>query len=373
MCLAVSKFNSARLGSLNPLSPTFPSCTSQSVVAVAVRSNDVHIGMSATHAPAQELRSDGERGEVVGEVYLPRTYILRQSHVEDALSRARFDADGSLTLWIHHTTMGIEAARTAADRSVVLSQGVLSGVADLLLLSEAKKILRILVRVVKPMHDVPPVRAAVLAKLIEKLSAYEPDIVDIIRGYATHNRNEMHRLGDNAFINGKHLTEVVLPHNITHIGMLAFCRCTSLTSVTLPEALEHIDERAFSGCRNLKEITLPNSLTYISDGAFNGCASLRVVTLPNSLTYIGSYAFNECCALAAVALPDSLIHLGDYAFCRCTALAAAILPGSLTRIGNGAFRGCTALAALTMPPMSHFVDMDAFIGYDIFSECPLPR
>lgn len=47
---------------------------------------------------------------------------------------------------------------------------------------------------------------------------------------------------------------VVLPDELTHIGMQAFACCTNLTAISIPQSIIEIDEYAFVGCSNLTEV-----------------------------------------------------------------------------------------------------------------------
>jgi hypothetical protein len=271
---------------------------------------------SAAAAPPPAGASDG----AAQEVFLPPTYVLRTDHVEDALKGVPADAR-NVTVWIHSSTLGIE--KECFDEKEFVS--------------------RILVWGAEP-HDVCAplhVDAAVLGMLIGMLRAYEPDLVDTILGFVTHNDDdEMYRVGEDAFRSCSALREVVLPRSITHVGEYVFYECTSLTSVTLPDSLTHLGEWAFHKCTSLTSVTFPNSLTYIGDYAFQVCTSLTSVTLPDSLTHVGEWAFNGCTSLTSVTLPASLTHIGKYAFVGCTSLAQVNMPPVRPVIGERAFEGC---------------------------------
>ena len=55
-------------------------------------------------------------------------------------------------------------------------------------------------------------------------------------------------------------TEVVIPDEVTSIGMHAFYNCSSLISVTIPEGVKKIGEGAFYGCSSLTSITIPKAI-----------------------------------------------------------------------------------------------------------------
>jgi hypothetical protein len=138
--------------------------------------------------------------QVVHEVHMPPTYVLRRCHVEDVLERLP-PGTCNVTVWIHSSTLGIE-------------RGCFEWM---------KRVSRILVWGPEDHDDgTPPhaVEAAMLHLFIAKLRAYEPDLVDLIQGFAKHmgSDNEMHRVGDNAFRWCEELREVMLPWSITNLG-----------------------------------------------------------------------------------------------------------------------------------------------------------
>lgn len=79
------------------------------------------------------------------------------------------------------------------------------------------------------------------------------------------------------FYRCKNVKEIILPKEMTYIGVNAFYGCKSLTSFTIPEGIEIINESAFEGCTNLKEIVIPSSVKVIDINAFKDCESLEKV------------------------------------------------------------------------------------------------
>ena len=147
----------------------------------------------------------------------------------------------------------------------------------------------------------------------------------------------------NLYLNGKLVTDLVIPDSVTSIGYDAFSNCKSLTSVTIGNNVTSIGYGAFSACTSLTNVTIGNSVTSIGEYAFQNCTSLTSVAIGNSVTSIGKYAFEGCYGLTSVAIGNSVTSIGEYAFNRCFKLTIITIPNSVTSIGYGAFNGCTSL------------------------------
>ncbi|MBP3605845.1 MAG: leucine-rich repeat protein [Clostridia bacterium] len=211
------------------------------------------------------------------------------------------------------------------------------------------------------------------------------------------------------YLNGKLVTELVIPNSVTSIGSYAFYGCTSLASITIPDSVTSIGSDAFEYCYKLVEVINKSSLnitagssncgyigyytkevhsgeskivniggylfyTYdgvnyllgyvgneteltlpenyngenyeIYDYAFYNCTSLTSVTIGNGVTSIGSDAFNGCTNLTSVVIPNSVTIIGTRAFLGCTSLASITIPDSVTSIGSYAFYGCSSLTSV---------------------------
>ena len=104
---------------------------------------------------------------------------------------------------------------------------------------------------------------------------------------------------DYTFANSS-LQSVVLPSNITEIGIAAF-RNTKLTNIVLPNNVEKIHGEAFSECTQLTSITLSDELTDIaSSNVFNHCINLTSIELPEKLTGLGQGTFRDCTGLTTI-------------------------------------------------------------------------
>lgn len=172
------------------------------------------------------------------------------------------------------------------------------------------------------------------------------------------------RYAKNLYLNGKQITELVIPPNVTSIREYAFEGCTDLTSVEIPLGVTAIGKYAFGNCTGLTSVTIPDGVTSIGDGAFYNCKGLTSVTIPSGVTSIGDDAFGEYRAVTAVTIPDSVTSIGRSAFRGCIRLTSIIIPEGVMSIGDQAFAGCVGLVERVVIP-STVIEM----GEGVFDRC----
>ena len=173
--------------------------------------------------------------------------------------------------------------------------------------------------------------------------------------------------GANLYLNGKLVTDLVIPNSVTNIGDYVFYGCRSLTSITIPDSVTSIGDDAFHGCSSLTSITISDGITCIDSGTFSDTEMYKNASnWENSVLYIGNYlidakdtvsgeytikigtsaiaggAFYGCGSLTSVTIPDSVTSIGSSAFSDCSSLTSITIPNSVTSIGEYAFSG-TAL------------------------------
>ena len=164
------------------------------------------------------------------------------------------------------------------------------------------------------------------------------------------------------FMDGKEITDLVIPNSVTSIGEAAFRGCSGLTSVTIPNSVASIGSYAFDGCSGLTSVTIPNSVTSIGNGAFYYCSGLTSVTIGNSVKSIGDCAFSGCSKLTSITIPNSVKSIGYGAFWDCSGLTFVTIPNSVTSIGYNAFRECSGLTSVTIPNSVTSIGESAFYG-----------
>lgn len=146
------------------------------------------------------------------------------------------------------------------------------------------------------------------------------------------------------YIDGKEVTELKIPDNVTAIGNYAFNYCKSLTSVEIPESVTSIGDYAFHYCDGLPSVEIPESVTSIGDNAFEDCYGLKTIVIPDGVTRLGAYAYHNCSSATTVSIGNSVSEIGEYAFAGCYNVKTVVMPGSIARIGAYAFGDCPFIA-----------------------------
>lgn len=171
----------------------------------------------------------------------------------------------------------------------------------------------------------------------------------------------------NLYHNGKLVTELVIPNNVTSISDYAFSGCTSLASITIHDNMENIGYHAFDDCTGLTSVYITdiakwckivfdgvdsNPLTYAKNLYLIKDGTPELVThfvTPNDMIAIGNSIFSGCSNLTGITISDNVTSIGTYTFSGCSGLTNVIIPDNVTSIGNGAFKECTSLESITIP------------------------
>lgn len=202
------------------------------------------------------------------------------------------------------------------------------------------------------------------------------------------------RIGKNANIGSKYLTEILFGRYVEAIDSGAFSNNEKLAVVTLPANLKEIGSAAFASCPSLKTIEFPSHLDSIGDYVFRGSA-LESFNVTAGMTKIGKNPVRGCKSLASISVaaanprytaadgflfskdkslligvapaavkahtmvPSSVKRIGDYAFAELAALENVTLPGTLNEIGEMAFSGCS-LKSIAIPGAVNSIKRGAF-------------
>ena len=151
------------------------------------------------------------------------------------------------------------------------------------------------------------------------------------------------------YLNGKLVTELIIPESVSNLYNCSFAGCTSIQSVTIPESVKRINGNIFSGCSGITKILVSGCESDIDFDTFGKCENLKYNEYENAL-YLGSES-NPYIYLVKVI--DNLVRdfeanentavICRQAFSGCGDLTSITVPESLQTIKLGAFFGCADL------------------------------
>lgn len=154
-------------------------------------------------------------------------------------------------------------------------------------------------------------------------------------------------IGENAFLDGEKMEELILPEGVTHIGDSAFEMCKNLKKVTLPSSLVSIGEHAFYYCESLEIIELPEGLVEIGECAF-GATKIPEISIPGSVKSLGPRALKGMKGLEKAVIQEGVETIGTEAFSFCYQLREVVIPSSVNLICKSAFEGCSNLTSVVV-------------------------
>ena len=218
------------------------------------------------------------------------------------------------------------------------------------------------------------------------------------------------------YLNGKEVTNLVIPNCVTTIGDSAFRNCSGLISITIPNSVTSIGKEAFVGCENLLKAnfqgTTPPSMgeavfrkvsgdfkIYLPKGTLDAYESgdwsmdykflivgFRMSKIPAN--QIITYTTTDGCKISAnddncahilsssnlylhtyengvgkLIFEDSVTEIVKQAVYGCENLKSITIPNSVTEIGYRAFENCRSLTSVTIP------NSVTKIGYEAFKDC----
>lgn len=198
------------------------------------------------------------------------------------------------------------------------------------------------------------------------------------------------------YLNGKEITNLIIPEGITSIELGAFMNCIGLVSVTFPSSVTEINNYAFYGCSGLTQLVIPSSVKNIRGAVFCNCTSLTNVTLPEGVTQIGGSAFYGCTNLTSINIPESVNQVGVSAFKNSgwyknqpdgllyfnkwllgykgsEPEGELIIDKGTKGIAYGSFKSCTGLTSINMPKELRYINGEAFYGCNGLTSISIPE
>lgn len=193
--------------------------------------------------------------------------------------------------------------------------------------------------------------------------------------------------GANLYIEGKLVSDLVIPDSVTVIKDCAFFGCVSLINLNIGNGVTDIKYQAFFDCTNIASITIPPSVTGIWHEVFGHCDKLadvyytgsveewcniqfpdnasnplyyganlyingKLVTdlvIPDTVVTIKYRAFDHCGSLTSLVIGDGVTSIENYAFQYCGSLTSVVIGDSVTSIDSFAFHSCSNLASIVIP------------------------
>ncbi len=185
------------------------------------------------------------------------------------------------------------------------------------------------------------------------------------------------------FLNGKLMTDLIIPDSVTEIGQYTLYNCNSIMNLTIHADVESIGKAAFYNCLELstiefnatamKDFNYENEVFYNAGKSTNGIDvtfGKDVTKIPKDLFYIKSSSntdYSPKIATVVIADENECVTIGANAFKSCSALKTVTIghTSKLATIENNAFDGCAALTSVTIGDNSAL----ATIGDSAFYNC----
>lgn len=249
------------------------------------------------------------------------------------------------------------------------------------------------------------------------------DTPDILKHENSFKKNiidvwgDITEIGEYAFYNCKKFSrcDLASKENLKKIGRNAFNGCTALSNINLPTDITEIGEKAFNSTfymndvrfwyngemlyigdylimvgylknegdpKDITSCTVKDSVTCIADGAFENCSNLTTVNMPDKFIYFNKDVFNDTALEGAddaskdfyvgpylisasklskeCLIGENTKYICDYAFADCTYIKDVMIPEGVIRIGENAFDNCTSLLSIKIPDSIEYVGEYAF-------------
>ncbi len=150
-----------------------------------------------------------------------------------------------------------------------------------------------------------------------------------------------HRL----YLNGKEVTDLVIPEGVTRIGQNAFCHCLPLSSVTIPSSVTSIGMNAFAGCNQLAAVNISDMGAWCSiEFDVQNVTEIEGDTVhTNNPLYIAEHLYMNGKEITDLIIPEGVEGIGDWTFVNLNQLESVTIPSTVTTIGDNSFKELTTL------------------------------
>lgn len=163
-------------------------------------------------------------------------------------------------------------------------------------------------------------------------------------------------VGNEAFIDNKNVTGLVLPEDLIELCDGAFERCTNLAGeISTTAAFKMSGCNAFDRTA-ITSVNFPNFVGDVVPWAFYECKQLKTVVMNEKITSFGEKAFYSCSSLETF-LPETLPNvtsMGQNTFQYCNSLASSMFLPAVTKLEYQVFEG-VACEEISIPSCTNMV------------------
>lgn len=113
-------------------------------------------------------------------------------------------------------------------------------------------------------------------------------------------------IADRTFEGCTAITSLKIPASVTRIGSAAFASCTNIKKIDISDigawcnmemnnySLYNVSYSLYLDGKLVSDVVIPNTVSTIKAYVFAGCTNLKSITIPESITRIGAHAFDKC-------------------------------------------------------------------------------
>ena len=149
------------------------------------------------------------------------------------------------------------------------------------------------------------------------------------------------------YVDGKEITDLVIPEGVTSIGQNAFCHWPSLISVTIPSSVASIGMGAFEGCSQLGAVHISDVGAWcaIEFDVQQGNSGLEGDTIhTNNPLYFARHLYKDGKEITDLVIPEGVKDLGNWTFVNMqNPLTSVTFPSTMESISNNSFKDMTTL------------------------------
>ncbi len=143
---------------------------------------------------------------------------------------------------------------------------------------------------------------------------------------------------------------LTIAEGVTVIERLAFKDNMDFEKLIMSDTVEKIEGAAFLNCKHLKEIVFSQNLREIGYNGF-GSTAVKTLRFPDSLELIENYCFYGCSRLREVYFGKGIKNIGRHSF-SCSSLKKAVFPKNSMIVPAESFSGCHNLEYLECDNLS---------------------